>query len=328
MGRPIRHQSPDTFYFITNRCCDGMFLLRPDRVCCEIVAGCLARAAEIHKVELVCFGFFANHFHLIARFPLLNRDAFMGDVTGQIADRLNKHRGRSGPMFPERYDAQALCDGTVLKDKIAYVLNNPVKDGLVARADKWPGVTSMSAHKTGEAFQGRWLNHREWTKLRRRKTTDHTKDEAMEAHRIELHVPEALDGDTDDERRASLLELVEDDRQRLHDEAEQNLGRPPTFMGRDAVLACDVRDRPANSPVDDRDKTRWRRRRMFVSSEPGGAAARREKHRERTRQHRAALKRMLAGKPHSFPVGTHKPGKARCIGHEEAVADHQAAADG
>jgi REP element-mobilizing transposase RayT len=186
-----------------------MYLLTPDDECRRIVKGCLARAADQHDVQLVCFCFLANHFHLIARFPKLNIAEFMEQFQSQLASRINDHRGRTGTVFPTRYHAQALLDETVLLDKIGYVLNNPVNDRQVAAADDWPGVTSMACHQTdANTLEGRWLNHKTWRRYRRRQSDDKGRDEAMETHRLELHLPEALDGETADQRRQSLLAAV------------------------------------------------------------------------------------------------------------------------
>jgi hypothetical protein len=324
MGRPLRHQSKDAFYLITNRCADGQFLLRPDPECRRIIAGCLARQAAKKNVRLVCFSFISGHFHLIAGFPEMNRDTFMGDLTGQISDRVNTLRGRSGPMFPIRYDDVRLCDDQVLREKICYVLNNPVKDGLVANASAWPGVSSMDCHETGNPFEGRWLNHERWKKLSRRKTTDHERCEAMEHYSVELHVPEALDGDTDSERRESMIDLVEKDRQRIHAQAEEEIGAKPKFLGPAEVLRQDCRDRPKNSDVDAPTRTKHRR---FASSEPGGTAAYRQKHRERTREYRDAVDAMRNGERSIFPHGMHPPGHPRCIGHADACELYHASVD-
>jgi len=317
MPRPLRHQQADTYYLITNRCMDGMFFLRPDRECRRIIKGCLARAADTHDVRLVCFVFPSNHFHLIGGFPKLNRDAFMADLTGQISTRINSLRGRSGPMFPQRYDDQALLDDASLRQAVTYVLNNPVKDRLVPRADAWPGVTSIDQHRTGEPLVGRWLNHARWTKLRRRKA-DHERREAMETHRVELHVPDAFTGDTLDERRESLLAAVEDDRERIHAEAEQTIGSPPRFVGRPAIVQQHWRDRPTDSDIDGRSRSR---RKLCKANKPERVDDYRRAHRLRSDAYRQAVDALHDGEPDEFPTGMHPPGRARCVGHRQACRD-------
>jgi hypothetical protein len=268
--------------------------------------------------------FVSNHFHLIAGFPTLSRRQFMEEFTGQVSDRLNSHRDRSGSMFPDRYDAQVLCDDQMIRDKICYVLNNPVKDGLVATPDAWPGVSSFEHHASGDALEGHWLNHDTWTKLSRRKTSDHQRSEAMEKYEVPLYVPEALEGESDDERRASLCELVEEDKERIHDEATEELGCPPKFMGPADIRARNPRSRPIDSDIDRRGRSS---RRLFASSEPGGAAARREKHRQRTLAYRAAVDALHNGDPGQFPHGMHPPATVQCVGQSQAWHAYHASTD-
>ena len=146
MGRPVRFVEADKYYFITNRCVMGLFAMRPDDEARRIIKGCLARAADKHDVELVCFMFMSNHFHLIARFPDRTLSEFMCEFQTQISNRLNDYRGRSGSLFPERFDAKALLDEKAVREKVCYTLNNPVRAGLVRQASNWPGVSSMEEH--------------------------------------------------------------------------------------------------------------------------------------------------------------------------------------
>ena len=207
-----RHVDPDRYYFLTNRTQEGTFLFRPDAECNRIIAGVLARCVEQHDVELVCFVFMSNHFHLIARFPDSNMSAFMRDLQSQIADRVNTIRGdRSGTVFPKPFDDQVLIGADVLLDKISYVLNNPVKDGLVCCPRDWPGVTSYGCHSDEKNFVGKWFDANKWHNLKRRKSV-HSKEEALREYRVQLHVPTSLPGDTPTARVKKILTRIEEDR--------------------------------------------------------------------------------------------------------------------
>jgi REP element-mobilizing transposase RayT len=311
MPRPIRHVDPETYYMLTNRCLLGMFLLTPDEECRRIIKGCLARAADQHDVDLVCFCFLANHFHLIARFPRCNMAEFMEQFQGQLASRLNKHRDRSGTVFPLRYDDQALLDDQVLEDKIGYVLNNPLKDRQVRAADRWPGVTSIDCHVDEEnTFEGKWLNHETKRKYQRRKTGDKGREDAMETHRVELHLPEWLDGETRQERRQSLLEVVKADRHRLWAEATGNPNRAPRVVGPEEIEQLDWSDRPDEHPGDSMTQTRW----LGVASKGAKMADYRDKRREITERYREAVSAWRAREVRPFPVGTYPPGWRHCVG--------------
>lgn len=314
MARAIRYVSNGHYYFLTNRCLLGQFLMLPDDECRRIIKGCLARAAEAHDVELVCFVFLSNHFHLIARFPKLNMSEFMEQLQGQIAERLNKLRGRSGPVFPKRFDDQALLDEQVLRDKIAYLLNNPVQDRLVRSAEDWPGVTSMKLHYNDEPLEGSWLNHTKWRKYRRRKNSDKGRDDAFEEHQVELHYPASLDGEIRDERRQSLIELVEDHRNDLHSTWSTAPHRGGSAVGAEAILEdFDWWNRPEQPPDSSG------RRLLGVGIEPGRISEYRQKRREISEAYRRASNAWPDCKKEDFPYGTYPPSCRRCIGFEHAT---------
>lgn len=327
MARSIRHVSPTHFYLLTNRCVLGTHLLRPDEEACRILKGCLARAADRHDVELVCFVFLSNHFHLIARFPNQNMGEFMGTFQGQVASRINDHRGRSGTVFPRRYDDEILLDGQALEDKIGYVLNNPLHHDLVPAADAWPGVNSFGLHEEGEPLRGRWLNSREWTKLKRRKT-DHDREEAMETYTVELHLPETLggggaleavaDGGTDPaDRRRRLLEIVRQDRRRRWAERTGAVDRPPPGMfAPDEIREMDWRRRPEESPSSPFDG-----RRLGVASNVEAICEYEEFRRDLSERYRTLSEAWREGddiEPEEFPAGTYPPTCQHCVGHESA----------
>lgn len=307
MARPVRVVESDRYYLLTNRCLLGMFLLRPDDECNRILRGCLARAAEKYNVELVCYVFLSNHFHLIARFPDLNMAEFMEELQSQIASRINKHRGRKGTFFPQRYDDQAILDDETLLDKICYVVNNPVKDRLVPSAEEWPGVTSMDVHESDGVLEGQWLNGRRWYNLKRRKG-DHEREEAMDVHRVELHLPDALDGETREERRQALVELVTDDRHRIWASTTGDRNRAPRTPKRGELLSASWSER-AEEPFDP-----FKRRRLCMGYTMDGIRDYREMRRQINRDYRDASRAWRRREVREFPHGTYPPGWRHCVG--------------
>jgi len=308
MPRPVRYVRNTHYYFLTNRCLLGQFVMLPDDECTRIIKGCLTRAAQAHNVELVCFVFLSNHFHIVARFPDRNMGEFMCQLQGQIADRLNDHRVRSAPVFPERYDDQALLDDQTLRDKISYVLNNPVQDRLVGSAEDWPGVTSMRHHYEGDAtVDGEWLDHAAWRNDRRTQG-EADRSDAMVEHTVDLHYPAALAGESPEERRQSLIELVEEERDRLHRLWGVASGGGPSVLGADAILEeFHWSDRPDEPPDSER-------RYLGVAS---SADRMRDYHRKRrriSRDYRRASSRWPDCIWEDFPEGTYPPGSTHCVG--------------
>ena len=96
--------------------------------------------ADVRKYQLVCYSIMSNHVHLVVSLPddapLLARtlQALKG-YTGHAANAL---LGRTGQFWQrESYD-HVVRDGPELERVVAYVLNNPVKAGLVDDWQQWP----------------------------------------------------------------------------------------------------------------------------------------------------------------------------------------------
>ena len=315
VGRPIRHVQSGKYYFITNRCALGLFLLRPDDECRRIIKGCLARAADKHDVDLVCFIFMSNHFHLLARFPELNMAEFMGEFQSQISRRLNGWRGRGGSAFPERYDDVALLDDKSIRDKVCYVLNNPVRAGLVSQASDWPGVTSMSLHLSGKPLVGKWLNGETRRKHRRRKA-EYSREDAMEEYTVDLHIPDAFKGETEEERRAHLLKCVAHDRLTAWIGLTGYAGKIPRVLGAEAVEAEDWRKR-----IEEPGR-RYEHRRMCLAVEGEKPwktmGTYEEMRRETSRDYREASRAYRKGETAYFPHGTYPIGHKCCAGSADS----------
>ena len=312
MARNVRVVESHRYYLITNRCILGMFLMRPDDECRRILKGCLARAVDKYGVELVCFVFMSNHFHLIARFPELNMAEFMEELQSQIARRINNHRGRKGKFFGQRYDDQALLDHQVLRDKICYVLNNPLNDRAVRTAADWPGVTSMTCHRDGAPLEGKWLNAKTWTNLKRREG-DYRREDAMETYSVDLHLPEALEGETDEERRENLLELVENDREDTWEKATGDRNRPPRVSGKRAVLSKSWQYRS------DEPGKKYERSRLGVAVDTDVMGDYEDERQQTTRDYRRASGAWRRSKAEPFPAGTYPPGWRRCVGFKSTA---------
>ena len=66
MPRYLRYQpEPHTLVFVTDRCFQGRFLLRPSPSVNATIVGVLARALERFEVSLYGHCFMSNHYHLL-----------------------------------------------------------------------------------------------------------------------------------------------------------------------------------------------------------------------------------------------------------------------
>ncbi len=89
-----------------------------------------------------------NHIHLVLVPPTADAlRATFARVHTVYAQRFNRERGESGHLFQGRFASYAM-DDTHLMVAVRYIETNPVKAGMVARAEDWPW-SSARAHING-----------------------------------------------------------------------------------------------------------------------------------------------------------------------------------
>ena len=97
-----------------------------------------------HSSRLIAAGGMPDHVHLIFT-PLVNQDAMeiyslaeiMDAIKGASAHKINKRLRRKGRFWQaESFDHWVRNEGQFVRIK-NYIENNPVKAGLVAKAEDW-----------------------------------------------------------------------------------------------------------------------------------------------------------------------------------------------
>lgn len=140
----------EKIYLITRRCTQRQFLLRPDEETNNAFAYCLAEAARRFEIDLVLSTAMSNHHHTIVfdregRFP-----EFIEHFHKMLARCLNARWGRTENLWSSQEPSVTrLEDVETLRDKLLYVAINPVKDGLVDRANQWPGFNGFKLLTSG-----------------------------------------------------------------------------------------------------------------------------------------------------------------------------------
>jgi REP element-mobilizing transposase RayT len=92
------------------------------------------------RYALVCYCLMANHVHLVVSIPEVAPplSQTLQALKGYTASRCNKLLGRNGQFWQrESYD-HVVRSTAELERVVAYVLNNPVKAGLLEDWQQWP----------------------------------------------------------------------------------------------------------------------------------------------------------------------------------------------
>lgn len=199
MGRPLRCREPGTYYFVTTRCVEARFLLRPDAELTSGVGYWLARSlSRFEGMALHGAVVLSNHLHLLVCDRRGELSRFMEYFLGNLGRAVNRLRCRSGPCFHRRYDdGGQVLDTVAAVERLAYLVANPVSAGLVARHDDWPGLLLYARDKPRRHWFVRF-DASAWRAARGRRRTRRRVDPAPFHEHVSLTVeplPFAWDAD-------------------------------------------------------------------------------------------------------------------------------------
>jgi putative transposase len=143
LPRPV---FPGRFLFITRRCTQRQFLLRPDDATNNAFVYCLAVAAKRYGMIIIGSMMMSNHHHTIIYDPHGNEVAFRAYFHLMLAKSQNVLRDRDEHFWStEEPSVIELLTPEDLLAKLIYTAINPVKDDLVDRVEDWPGPNFLHA---------------------------------------------------------------------------------------------------------------------------------------------------------------------------------------
>ena len=122
-----------------------MYLRREDIA--RIVVNSLRRGVDLGHYDLRAWVVMANHIHVLL-LPKVSAQRLLGGLKGSAAREANQALGRTGQPFwqAESYD-HWVRDEREFEKIVAYIEDNPVKAGFVARADeyRWSSAAKPAA---------------------------------------------------------------------------------------------------------------------------------------------------------------------------------------
>jgi putative transposase len=126
----------DRYFFITCRLVPPRRLLVESEF--ECLAGLVAERRAEHRFLLTAWVFLPNHWHAIF-FPAspLTIARTMECIKVSSTHRINAGRQERGMLWQPRYFDRALRTVKEYHEKVDYIHQNPVRAGLVKRAEDW-----------------------------------------------------------------------------------------------------------------------------------------------------------------------------------------------
>ena len=139
MTKPRRHIAGQ-IALLTRRCSERRYFLRPDDYINRVAPFEVGKAANKHGQAVYAAVAMSNHVHFGVGDTTGERSKFMQDSMSGIARARNCDLKRRGHFWEAgSYGDTVLLDKDAIERKLLYIWLNPVRAGLVERAEDWPG---------------------------------------------------------------------------------------------------------------------------------------------------------------------------------------------
>lgn len=116
----------------------------------------LADVAARFSIVVYAYCLMPNHYHLVCRTHDANISAAIAYLNGVYAQWWNHRHDRCGHLTQGRFKAQLVHNDIYLRVVCRYVLENPVRAGLVLHPEDWGWSSARAA--AGEAQAQAWLD--------------------------------------------------------------------------------------------------------------------------------------------------------------------------
>jgi REP element-mobilizing transposase RayT len=136
MSRPIRIEFPDALYHVTARGDRREDIFEDDA---DRRAFLSTFSQVVTQFNWLCYAWclMDNHYHLLVQTPDGNLSKGMRQLNGVYTQTSNRRHQRVGHLFQGRFKAILVDSDAYLLELARYVVLNPVRAGMVRRADDW-----------------------------------------------------------------------------------------------------------------------------------------------------------------------------------------------
>ncbi|HEV8249077.1 MAG TPA: hypothetical protein VGQ15_03810 [Gaiellaceae bacterium] len=143
MARPHRIQAAGAVYHVFARATGSELLHRDDEDRQRFIS-ILAASVEKYRLELHFAVVLGTHHHMLVTTARPNIAAAMQHLSGVYCQSYNRRHGRKGHLVAGRYGTKLVESESYGVRLAAYLALNPVRAGLVDRAEDWPWSTYPS----------------------------------------------------------------------------------------------------------------------------------------------------------------------------------------
>jgi putative transposase len=112
----------------------------------------LVHVLDVHRCSCVAFCQMTTHVHLLLDVRRGVLPDVMRDLNREYAKEFNARHDRLGALDRKRYGSRRACSDEDLLGLFAYVVLNPVRERMCARAEEWPWSSYLTTLGFVRAF--------------------------------------------------------------------------------------------------------------------------------------------------------------------------------
>jgi putative transposase len=163
MAHPARNACPEKVlssagvFFVTTTTSMARRLLESERNAMLLIDVLRSNVAA-GKFQIHYFVIMPDHLHLLMTLPSnVSVEKAMQLVKGGFSYRLKRELAFQGDVWQRGFCEVRIIDGQSFLQHRAYIVQNPVKAGLVDRAEQWPYCYSYLVKKKAQGLKPRSL---------------------------------------------------------------------------------------------------------------------------------------------------------------------------
>ena len=130
MARPLRIDFKNAYHHVMVKIIDNHFWLSSVKYK-QILKDFLIKTTFKFDTKIIAYAIMDNHLHLILKSGKVSISKFMQVLLSSFAMEFNRQKQRQGHLFSNRFKSFLIEDGNYLITAIRYVLQNPVRAGIV-----------------------------------------------------------------------------------------------------------------------------------------------------------------------------------------------------
>lgn len=160
MGRRVRAFYTGLPTHLTARGVDDQPIFRSDLDRYELLA-LLRKTTERVGWQVLCWCLMTTHYHLLVVVPAGRRVSWAMQVVNSVyAREFNSRHRRRGALFGDRFADTLVESNPQCERTIAYILENPVRAGIVKQIEDWPwsGLENLRPRDEVETLSAPTLN--------------------------------------------------------------------------------------------------------------------------------------------------------------------------